>query len=70
MMMTIYVYIYNGEVYVCMYVTKRHHFPYSKDLVVSPVSRHFSYSMEFVVSHISKHFWEGWKIRSILEICH
>ena len=34
----------------CMSVTKRHHFPYSKDLVVSPVYRFIPCSKELVVS--------------------
>ena len=42
--------IYNGEVSVCVSFTKRHHFPYSKDFVVSPVYSFIPYSKELVVS--------------------
>ena len=34
----------------CVSVTKRHHFPYSKDFVVSPVYSLIPYSKELVVS--------------------
>ena len=46
MMMRMMIY---GEVYVCLSVTKRHHF-YSKDFVVSPVYSFIPYSKELVVS--------------------
>ena len=35
---------------VCLSVTKRHHFPYSKDFAVSPVYSFIPYSKELVVS--------------------
>ena len=34
----------------CVSVTKRHHFPYSKDFAVSPVYSFIPYSKELVVS--------------------
>ena len=48
--------------------------PYSRDFVVSPVSRYILYSVtlplpysrHFVVSPVSRHFWkrlEGWKVK-------
>ena len=41
---------YDDDIYICLYVTKRHHFLYSKDFVVSPVYRRIPYSKELVVS--------------------
>ena len=35
------------------------HFPYSRDFVVSPVSKHFPYSRDFVVFAVFRHFWTG-----------
>ena len=40
----------------CLYVTKRHHFPYSKDFVVSPVYKHIPYSRDLVIFPVSRHF--------------
>ena len=43
----------------CLSVTKRHHFPYSKDFVVSPVYNFIPYSKELVVSiFLDTVFWE------------
>ena len=54
MMMMMMIYIYNGEVYVCM--SQKSLFLYSKDLAVSPVSRHFPYTRYLVISPVSRHF--------------
>ena len=42
------------------------HFPYSREFVVSPVSRHFPYSRD--ISPVSRHFWKrlaGLKVGSL-----
>ena len=48
--------IYNGEVSVCVSVTKRHHFPYSKDFVVSPVYSYKGILKGIGRFHVSWHF--------------
>ena len=60
MMMVIYLYIIGA---VCLYVTKRHHFPYSKDFVISPVYSFIPNSKELVVSM----FIDTFRIQKCLE---
>ena len=44
------------------------HFPYSRDIVVFPVSRHFPYSRDFVVFPVSRHFpYSGRDMESVLK---